>query len=166
YRKAYYRSFFATPPGCAVCPRSSRPYHGETRLLIIQNLHRYALYAAVAFVVILTYDAFCALFREVNGERRFGIGVGTGVLFVNAFLLAAYTFGCHSWRHLIAGRLNRFSGPRGPGLAYHAWKRISWLNARHMLFAWLSLFWVGFTDFYIVMVATGRITDWNTWGEG
>jgi hypothetical protein len=28
-----------------------------------------------------------------------------------------------------------------------------------MLWAWCSLFWVGFTDFYVRMVASGMITD-------
>jgi hypothetical protein len=32
-----------------------------------------------------------------------------------------------------------------------------------MLFAWLSLFWVAFTDFYIYLVSTGVIVDANTW---
>ena len=43
YRKAYYRSFAATPPACAVSALPQKKYKGETALLIFQNLHRYAL---------------------------------------------------------------------------------------------------------------------------
>jgi hypothetical protein len=49
--------------------------------------------------------------------------------------------------------------------SYGTWKRVSWLNARHMRFAWLSLFWVAFTDLYVRLVAMGAITDFNTWGN-
>jgi hypothetical protein len=46
------------------------------------------------------------------------------------------------------------------GQARHqAWKWASALNEHHMLFAWLSLFSVGFADFYVWMVASGRIID-------
>ena len=50
-----------------------------------------------------------------------------------------------------------------PRLAHKIWLRLTWLNKRHMPFAWISLFWVGFTDFYVYMVASGRFTDINTW---
>jgi hypothetical protein len=30
-----------------------------------------------------------------------------------------------------------------------------------MLYAWLSLFWVGFTDFYVRMVASGAFKDFR-----
>lgn len=77
-------------------------YKGESRLLLFQNLHRYALYPALVYIVIVYYDAFIAFFRA--GE--FGIGVGSLVLLTNATLLAGYTFGCHSFRHLIGGKLD------------------------------------------------------------
>jgi len=32
---------------------------------------------------------------------------------------------------------------------------------RHMLFAWLSLVWVGFSDLYVRLCATGTWTDWK-----
>jgi len=163
YRKAYYRSFFATPAGCGVCPVRQGNYRGETRFFLVQNLHRYALYFAIIFIFILTYDGFLSLFREVDGEVQFGIGVGSLVMFLNAGLLACYTFGCHSLRHLVGGRKDHFTDHGRPSFAFRLWQRVSWLNARHMLFAWLSLFWVGFTDFYIRMVSMGYITDLNTW---
>ena len=36
---------------------------------------------------------------------------------------------------------------------------MTWLNERHQLFAWCSLFWVGFADFYVWMVASGVWVD-------
>jgi hypothetical protein len=46
---------------------------------------------------------------------------------------------------------------------YGAWKRLSWLNARHHLFAWASLVWVVVTDVYVRLVSMGVIMDLNTW---
>ena len=160
YRKAYYRAFAWTPPACAVEGLQRSDYRGETGLLIFQNLHRYALYPALVYIVILYYDAFIAFFR--GGE--FGIGVGSVVLLINATLLACYTFGCHSFRHLIGGRLDCYSCSLATRTRYGAWKRASFLNGRHMLFAWMSLFWVGFSDLYVRMVSMGIWTDFNTWG--
>ena len=53
YRGAYYKAFWADPPSCAVGePRND--YRGEAKLpLIIQNMHRYALYFALIFIVLL-----------------------------------------------------------------------------------------------------------------
>jgi len=39
----------------------------------------------------------------------------------------------------------------------------SWFNGRHMLFAWMSLVWVGCTDLYVRLVSMGVIKDLNTW---
>ena len=160
YRKAYYRAFFATPPGCAVGPLNKKPYRGETRLLLFQNLHRYAMYFAIIFIFILYYDAFMAFFRE----GKFGVGVGSLVLLLNATLLGCYTFGCHSFRHLIGGKLDCFSCDATKQVRHGAWKKVSFLNSHHMLFAWLSLFWVGFADFYVRMVSMGIFHDFSTWG--
>jgi hypothetical protein len=113
--------------------------------LIFQNLHRYALYIAIAYVVILSYDAYLAFWRD----GRFGIGIGTIVLILNAVLLGTYTFGCHSFRHLVGGQLNCFTCDSAAKTRHGIWQQVSWLNARHMLFAWLSLVWVGFADVYV-----------------
>lgn len=160
YRKAYYRAFAHSPPGCAVQPGAAgkRAYSGETRLLLFQNLHRYALYFAIPYIPILYYDAIMAC----ADDGVFGYGVGTLIMFINATLLGCYTFGCHSFRHLIGGGRDCMSCGKDT-LRYGAWKRVSRLNQRHMLFAWCSLFWVGFTDLYIRLVSMGVITDLNTW---
>jgi hypothetical protein len=156
YRGAYYEAFGMTPPSCAV-RGGTRRYRGETTLLLFQNLHRYTLYGALLLIVCLWWEGLGALFRG----GRFGIGVGTVIMLTNAALLSAYLFGCHSWRHLIAGRLDCFSCAASP--AYPVWKGSTWLNERHMMFAWLSLVWVALTDAYIYLLSTGAIRDLNTW---
>ena len=158
YRGAYYRSVALTPPACTV-RGAVRRYRGETALLVFQNLHRYTLYAALVLIVCLWWEAGGAFFQ--NG--RFGIGVGTGVMVVNSALLSAYLFGCHSWRHLIGGRLDCFSCERAASPRYGVWRASSWLNERHMAFAWLSLVWVALTDLYIYLLSAGIIRDANTW---
>jgi hypothetical protein len=158
YRGAYYKAFGMSPPSCAV---RGRPwgYRGETALLLFQNLHRYTLYGALFLLVCLWWEALAAFFLE----GRFGIGVGTVVMVVNASLLSAYTFGCHSWRHLIGGRLDCFTCDGAASPRYGMWRWSSWLNGRHMAFAWFSLVWVAFTDLYIYLVSSGTIRDLNSW---
>ena len=137
----------------------TRPrYNGETGILIFQNIHRYALYFALLFIVFLGEDAVRAFFK--NGE--FGVGVGSIILTINVCLIASYTFGCHSFRHLIGGRTDCMSCGQAT-MKYKTWKGASWFNARHMLFAWCSLFWVAFTDIYVRLVSMGVIKDLNTW---
>lgn len=159
YRKFYYRAYFMSPPACAVGAVPQKQYRGETMLLLFQNLHRYTLYIAIAYIFILTYDAYVAFFR--NGQ--FGIGVGTVILVINPILLGTYTFGCHSFRHLVGGRLDCFSCSGTAAARHGFWGKVSWLNARHMRFAWISLVWVAFTDFYVRMVSMGYIRDLSTW---
>jgi hypothetical protein len=157
YRKAYYRSFWLAPAACAVRDAKAG-YTGETRFpLILQNFHRYAWYVAVIFIVVLTWDALLAFrFPTAGGGVRFGIGVGTLVMWINVILLAAYTFSCHSCRHVCGGYVDVFS--RKP-TQYALWRFVSRLNERHPLFAWLSLFGVGLTDLYIRLVSMGIIRD-------
>src|SRR5712691_1165237 len=111
YRGAYYKAFWADPPSCAVGePRTT--YWGEHSFpLILQNIHRYFLYAALVFIVILSYDVWEALWWKdpASGSVSFGIGLGTIVMAVNVCLIAGYTFGCHSLRHLVGGRLDQLS---------------------------------------------------------
>jgi hypothetical protein len=151
YRKAYYRSFWGAPPACAIA--DARPgYRGETGPMTFQNLHRYMFYVAVIFMVVLAWDALLA-FRFPDG---LGIGVGTLVMWANVVLLGAYTFSCHSCRHVCGGVLDEFS--KSPA-RYRVWRAVSRLNERHPLFAWLSLFSVGLTDLYIRLVSMGVIRD-------
>jgi hypothetical protein len=71
-------------------------------------------------------------------------------------LLWSYTLGCHSCRHITLGRINHFS--RHP-VRYWLWERVSWLNERHMQFAWITLGTLALTDFYIALVSAGTISD-------
>ena len=161
YRKFYYRAYFFSPPSCAVESIPQKQYKGETTLLLFQNLHRYTWYIALAFVLTLTYDGIISFFR--GGE--FGIGVGSVILLINPILLAGYTFGCHAFRHLAGGKLDCFSCPNGQRkIRYKLWTSISWLNGRHMLWAWVSMVWVAFTDYYVRMVSSGHWIDYGTWG--
>ena len=158
YRGAYYKAFAMTPPSCAVRGLPKR-YSGERVLLLFQNLHRYTLYGALLLLVCLWYEGLRAFFFD----GQFGIGVGTVVMVINAALLTGYTFGCHSWRHLIGGKLDCFTCDAKPTARFGLWKKSTWLNERHMLFAWLSLVWVSFTDLYVYLVSSGTIRDLHTW---
>src|SRR5499427_8831056 len=160
YRKAYYRAFFLDPPACAVGESRAHRYSGETAFpLILQHLHRYFLYAALIFLIILWYDAIYAFWFD----GRFGIGVGSLVLVINITLLTLYTCSCHSLRHIVGGKVDCFSCVAFGGTRHTAWRGLSFLNERHMLFAWLSLFSVGVADLYVRLVANGAIRDLRLW---
>ena len=157
YRKAYYRAFFLDPPACAVGEGRSK-YRGETAFpFILQNLHRYFFYIALLFILVLAVDAV----RSFWFDGRFGIGVGSLLLSANVVLLSLYTFSCHSLRHLAGGRLDCFSCTAFGRAQGSAWRGLTFLNERHMLFAWLSLTTVGFSDLYVRMLAMGIWSDWR-----
>jgi hypothetical protein len=161
YRGAYYKAFWGDPPACAVGePR--KHYRGEASFpLIAQNYHRFFLRLAQLFLLVLAWDVWKATrFADPStGGTTFGIGVGTLVLLVNVVLLGSYTFGCHSFRHLIGGRKDELS--RTSGLRTSAYDCATCLNRRHMLFAWCSLVSVGFSDLYIRMCSMGIFHDWR-----
>ncbi|HXW16256.1 MAG TPA: succinate dehydrogenase [Terriglobia bacterium] len=156
YRKAYYRAFFFDPPACAVGESGKHRYRGETAFpFVLQNLHRYFLYVGFIFLAFLWRDAFRAFFFD----GRIGVGVGTLVLLFNVILLTTYALSCHSLRHLAGGKLDCFSCTASARSRHTAWRWLSILNERHMLYAWISLITVGLTDFYVRLVAIGTITD-------
>lgn len=159
YRGAYYKAFWADPPACAVGePRSS--YWGErTFPLILQNVHRYFLYLALIFLVFLLHDVWLALwFTDAAGGNSFGIGVGTIILAANVFFLGGYTLSCHSLRHLVGGGCDQLSKYPVRRTAYNC---VSCLNRKHMVWAWCSLFVVGFSDLYVRLCSMGVWTDWR-----
>ncbi len=163
YRGAYYKAFWADPPACAV-GELRRNYRGEERLpLVVQNVHRYFMYLAILFLFVLGWDTWQALWFPVGTDvlvagapREFGVGVGTLILAVNVVLLAGYTLGCHSFRHLVGGVVDILSTRPARRAAYVC---SSALNRTHMQFAWASLVWVAFTDVYIRLCAMGIWTD-------
>jgi hypothetical protein len=157
YRGAYYKAFWADPPSCAVGePRTS--YRGEQSFpLVLQNVHRYFLYLALGFLVILSYDVWLATrWPAPGGGTRFGIGLGTLILAVNVVLLSGYTLGCHSMRHLAGGVLDVMANRPVRRTAFVC---SSALNRAHMRWAWASLVSVGFADVYIRMCAMGYWSD-------
>jgi hypothetical protein len=155
YRKAYYRSFAMTPPGCSVGARSPGNYNGERKLLIFQNLHRYAMYFALLFLIFLWHD----FVRSLDWDGKFGMGLGSIVLLMNCTFLSLYTFSCHSFRHFVGGSIDSYSEAPLGMLRHRIWQGVSKLNINHMAFAWISLFGVIVCDAYIRSVATGAIND-------
>ena len=154
YRKAYYRSFWLSPPACAVA-EPHKSYSGETRFpLVLQNLHRWFWYAAVLVALVLSFDTVLA-FR--NEDKEWGhMGLGTLLMLVNIVFIWLYTLSCHSCRHVTGGRLKHFS--KHP-VRYRIWTFVSKLNTRHMQFAWITLGTLIITDCYIMLVASGTISD-------
>ena len=150
YRKAYYRSFWFSPPACGVAEPHEK-YTGETRLpLLGQNIHRYFFYAGLVFNVILTYDAIIS-FRNKEGEWGH-MTLGSLVLVLSSALLWFYSLSCHTCRHTVGGRLKHFS--KHP-VRYKLWTTVSVLNTKHQQFAWFSLAAVAFADIYVRQVASG-----------
>jgi hypothetical protein len=160
YRGAYYKAFWADPPSCGVGePRQS--YWGERFMpLVAQNLHRYFLYVALFFLIILAYDALKAMWfvDQASGRIGFGIGVGTLVLTVNVVLLGGYALGCHSFRHMIGGYKDQLS--KAP-VRHKLYDCVSCLNRGHSKWAWCSLFWVAFSDVYVRLCSMGVWQDWR-----
>jgi len=154
YRGAYYKSFWADPPACAVGePRNK--YLGERWFpLVLQNFHRYFLRLSYIVWGFLVWDVWKACWFP-NG---FGIGVGTIVLAVNVVLIAMYVFGCHAFRHLIGGTFDRIS--EHP-VRHKLYDCVSCLNGKHKVWAWASLCSVMFSDIYVRMCSMGIWTDWR-----
>ena len=162
YRRAYYRSVFLSPPACAVGD-VAKTFKGESRLpFIVQNLHRFFMYAALVFIPILWYGAIKGFH---DPEEGWGIGVGSVLLVANAFLLMMYTFSCHSLRHFVGGGLNCFSCTKWTRGRKKLWDYVSLWNARHRAWAWSSLLVIVGVDIYIRLVANEVITDLNTWSH-
>jgi hypothetical protein len=152
YRRAYYRSFWLSPPACAV-PDGHKTYSGETRFpLIMQNLHRYAFFAAVLISLINTWDAI----RSFKGTETYGVGLGNLLLVANVVLLWAYTLSCHSCRHIVGGRLKHFS--QHP-VRYKLWGIVSKLNTKHKELAWITLGSLALVDLYILAISIGWFAD-------
>jgi hypothetical protein len=153
YRKAGYRSLWFAPQACAV-PEPHGRYTGETRFpLGLMNSHRYFFFLASILLLVNFYDAAKAFHGRDGG---FGVGLGTLIMWVNVVALALYSLSCHACRHVVGGRLKHFS--KHP-VRYKLWTWVSVLNPRHGTFAMTSLFTVIFTDFYVMAVSAGWLSD-------
>jgi len=156
-RRVYYRAAF-TPPACAVGPSQtiSPLYSGEKSFpFVLMNLHRYFFYLAIVLAV-FHWSHFIDALRFPEG---WGVGVGSLVMLVDATFLTLYVVSCHSWRHLLGGKLDCFSCS-GMNMSRHdAYERQTKLNEYHGVFFWISLIAVWLADVYVRMVAMGVWTD-------
>ena len=156
YRKAYYRSFWLSPPACGVAEPHAA-YTGETRFpLILQNVHRWFWYATFVVALILTWDVVLAFGPAPGESDGIHMGLGTVLMLVNVAFIWLYQLSCHSCRHIVGGRLRHFS--KHP-VRYRLWTWVSVLNKRHANYAWLSLFSVALVDLYIYLLASGAFDD-------
>jgi hypothetical protein len=157
FRRAYYRSYFADPPACAVGePVMHRRYSMEAAFpFILQNLHRFFLYLQFVPLFFLWIDGLTAL--HPGDSWRFGLG--NVILFVDLALLTGYSFSCHSLRHFVGGRLDCFSCTARIRTRGRLWRSLTVLNGYHIpLGAW-SLLGVLTADLYIRMLAAGVFVD-------
>ncbi len=162
YRKAYYRAFFWDPPACSSRaqqrePRSPENYRGERNLFVLNNLHRYFFYGSMVVVAFLWIETIRAFFPDGG----FGVSVGGLIFLVNVVLLSMYSLSCHSFRHLVGGRLDCYSCVTGGKARLRAYSQLSVLNRQHALWAWLSLFSVLFADIYVRLLMAGVFTDFR-----
>ena len=160
YRKAYYRVFFADPVDCAV-GEARKAYCGELKFpFVLQNLHRFFLYAAIVFLFILWKDVFEAFIFDIPGRGLVpGIGGGSLAILASTATITMYTLSCHSLRHLVGGKLDCFSCAVAGGPRYKTWSIVSFLNEHHMAWAWWSLGAVCFADLYVRLCSMGVIQD-------
>ncbi|MEO5704786.1 MAG: succinate dehydrogenase [Candidatus Limnocylindrales bacterium] len=164
YRKAYYRFYFADPPGCAVGePTIHRRFALENALpFILQNLHRYMLYLAFIPLTFLWLDllpAFNIVPAAEVADSRFRISAVAILFLVNVVLLTGYSLSCHSLRHIVGGRIDCFSCTRARRVRYTLWQRLTDLNRNHMWWAWTSLITVTSADVYVRLIAAGVVPD-------
>lgn len=165
YRKAYYRAFFWDPPACQAKAQSfdrfwagrsaEEGYRGERALFVLNNVHRYFLYATIMVVAFLWYEAFLTVFTP----EGFQISVASLLWFVNIVLVSAYTFSCHSFRHLVGGNKDCYSCVRGGNARRKTYNFVSRLNLKHPQWAWYSLVSLLLTDIYLRLMQAGVISD-------
>lgn len=168
YRRVYYRSLFTAPAACAVDVNPKSPliallgsgkqYLGERAFpMVLMNLHRYFFYMAALFILLHTIDVVAAYFMPNFAGLR--VGLGSLVTTLDVILLSLYVLSCHSWRHILGGKVDCFSSCPINEARGHAFQRQSLLNAKHGLFGWVSLGWVIIADIYITAVSHGVIPD-------
>ena len=164
FRGHYYKGLWADPMSCAVGEPAFRgnKYRGEAKWpLLIQNSHRYFLYVIIVLLLVKFYDMYEMLWffddpaKADLAHRHFGLGVGSLVLLAEPILLALYVGGCHSLRHLVAGRKDVI----GTGINRKRYDCVSCLNRKHMLWGWASLLWIMFADVYVRLCSMGVIPD-------
>ena len=134
YRRAYYRSFFLSPPACAVGDvaedvqgRIAVPVHRPEPAPAV-HVRRAAVHphplvgAAHSF-----YNRGLPRARTKAGASASARSSSC----VNAFLLMMYTFSCHSLRHFVGGGLNCFSCTKWTRTRKRVWDYVTAWNAHH-----------------------------------
>lgn len=159
YRKAYYRAFFWDPPNCSSEaqqkePRRPENYRGERNVFVLNNVHRYFLYGSLIVVAFLWIEAIRSFFPDGAG-----VTIGSLVLLLNVVLLSGCTFGCHSMRHLVGGKVDCYSCVRGGNARRRVHRWVGVLTGRHMFWAWFSLFSVWGADVYVRLLMAGAIPN-------
>jgi hypothetical protein len=162
-RRVYYRTFFASPTACWVDEpdiNKKLGYKGEKRVFILNNLHRYFLYAAMIIIAIKWWDVTHTLTFE---DGQYGFSIGTFIMAIEAFLLTMYVTSCHALRHLAGGALDRWttgiSKIRG-----RIFDKLSIANRSHGFWFWTSLAFVFVGDLWVLAYNEGYFTglaEWN-----
>lgn len=159
YRKAYYRAFFWDPPACAIAERgpfTRRRYGGEAVFpTVLLNSHRYFLYLAIPVLAFLWVDTYHAFVFQGNLE----VHLGSLLFLAQVVFLSLYVLSCHSLRHLFGGGSDCFNCDARTRVLHGLWRNITLLNAKHGLYAWLSLAAVLAVDIYLRLLMAGLIAD-------
>jgi hypothetical protein len=159
-RRVYYRSIFPVitthgPPACAVDGMKAfkGKYKGENAFpWILNNFHRYFLYAAMLLAIFHWYEAF----NSTRFTEGIGIGIGTMLAFIDAVFLTLYIITCHAFRHLFGGGVDRQGS-----FTNKIWSKISKLNVHHGKFFWASLISIWAWDLYIRLLSYGIVSDYR-----
>ncbi|MFI5420713.1 MAG: hypothetical protein ACHQ1H_07065, partial [Nitrososphaerales archaeon] len=159
YRKDYHRHLLHHPLACDNPERddkSSRHYTGERNaVFLIENLHRYFLYAGILILPFFYYDFYRSLIFA--DSLRFG----SLLILANALALTAWTLSCHAFRHLVGGNIDCYSCAKAGGVRNSLWRAQSWWNSRHEALAWISLATIVIVDLYLRGLAAGLPLDFK-----
>jgi hypothetical protein len=85
--------------------------------------------------------------------------VGSLLWLANVVLVSAYTFSCHSLRHLIGGNKDCYTCLRGGNARRRVYNGVTKLNLRHPQWAWFSMISLLLTDVYFRLISAGVIPD-------
>jgi hypothetical protein len=162
YRKDYHRHLLHHPLACDNPERDDKPsrhYTGERNaVFLLENLHRYFLYAGILILPFFYYDFYRSLIFA--DSLRFG----SLLILANALALTAWTLSCHALRHLIGGNIDCYSCAKAGGVRNSLWRAQSWWNSRHEALAWISLATIVIVDLYLRGLAAGLPLDFKLFG--
>jgi hypothetical protein len=159
YRKDYHRHLFHHPMGCENSQReekATRKYTGEKNaVLLLENLHRYFLYAGIILLPFFYYDFYVSLTYSDS------LRLGSLIILANALTLTGWTLSCHALRHLIGGNIDCYSCVTAGRARKSIWSIQSKWNSHHEALAWISLLTIFFADLYIRGLAAGLPLDFK-----